>query len=187
MAEIFMPEISDSWGKYGFPAPYLRTPYKTVVALAKAVNERAVAVRLPRFAIPDFFSWLTFNEDERLREVSASVGAKLGTLDSKIGSLTPYFVNPDKIPTAASRSDCFWTWYDLLLAGADGDADNIFSWTGPYSRYSYHSLWPVKWAIQRYNQINRLRYKFTQFLSEWPYVEYEDLNDTFYFKEEEQS
>lgn len=53
-----------------------------------------------------------------------------------------------------------WTWEELLLAGADGDEDNIIDLTGEsnYGNVNLIPNWPAKWAKQRYKMINLLRF-----------------------------
>ena len=179
-----MADIPDSWEKYGFPNPNLWAPYKPFVGLIKAHNERC-RVGGAEYVIPDFFSKIILNENDRLRELPQAVRGRLGTLDQYILAQAPSFVNPAKIPTASSIGECFWTTDDLLLAGADGVEDDIICFADGYyfpSSFSFVPLWPVKWAIQRYKQINLLRYQWTHFLDQWPFVEYKDLNNTFNFK-----
>ena len=95
-------------------------------------------------------------------------------------TLSSVFVNPDKIPSASSWMDCFWDFSDLILAAAGGvEEDTIFSFDSSDWLYPEFS---VKWALQRYNAINLLRYVVTEIIYVPPYVEYEDINDTFQFK-----
>ena len=162
----------NSWQDCGFPNIHFRTAYLPWVGLVKALNERLAIVQAQQREVPGYFTrqivkMLYYcDEFDRFGLQSAVGGNRL-------------FVNPDKIPSATSVYDCYWTYSDLLLAAAGGVEGDIVTTN------IHHLLmpeFPVKWAIQRYNAINLLRYVRTKTLSKWPYVEYEDRNNTYNFK-----
>lgn len=168
---------TDSWQNYGFPNISFRTAYLPWVGLVKALNERLDAATGTahggRMPVPGYFTPRSFEMihycdyfDNSFLQYAVMGGRK--------------FVNPDKIPSATSASDCYWTFSDLLLAAAGKSEGDVVT---PYdAKDMLMPDIPVKWASQRYNAINLLRYAFCNFLDEWPYVEYEDINDTYNFK-----
>lgn len=155
---------AENWAQYGFPDNlYFRWYYTPLIGLIKATNERLDAVDLEEIELPEYFS-------EYPNYFLDSVTAKIFEAGAK-------FVNPDKISSAQSYDQCFWTQVDLSNAAADGDQ--------PYYHYQdvFSPDYPVKLAIQRYNAINLLRYVPTSDQEDWPDIfTYEDRYNTFKFK-----
>ena len=160
---------SESWEKYGFPDPTLRTGYLPYCGLVKAFAERVAASGgSGSYDLPEYF-YPTNNSRELFAVFERGMSGRCG-----------YFVNPDKIPDADNYDQCFWNYEDLTLAAAGGIQEDVFS-----AYYNVNRLapdFPVKWARQRYNAINLLRYIPTSSALDWPTFTYEDCNDTFNFK-----
>ena len=167
---------AESWEKYGFPDPRFHQGYLPYVGLCKAYTERAKAVNehAGEYPYPDYFTRINPGNNTYYF---------FNNFDQSLYGFCRNFVNPDKITGASSYSQCFWTFEDLLLAAAGGVESEIL-WTF-YDVNPLMVQFPAKWAIQRHNAINLLRYVPTKYLTEWPFVEYEDRNDTFNFKAQE--
>ena len=160
---------ANSWEDCGFPDIYFRTGYLPWLGLVKALYERRSAVGLQTYIprVPEYFCRIDIKMIYHCWDFDRALPAG-------------YFINPDKIPSASSPSDCFWTEDSLLLAAAGGVQDDVV--TTNSMRWFFLPEFPVKWAIQRYNAINLLRYVPTEYIPQWPYFAYEDLNNTFNFK-----
>ena len=165
-----MPE-PESWSKYGFPDDiFFRTVYTPMDGLIKALNERLNAIDSDPYPIPqilDSRGWDFLN---------------LHDFDDRLLNFTaPKFVNPDKITTAGRYSDCFWSWGDITRAV---ESETGEEWIRTSVSYNIMTTdYPVKWAVQRYNAINILRYVPTSDPNDWPSVfTYADRYNTFNFK-----
>ena len=160
-----MPE--ENWALYGFPDNlYFRWYYTPMIGLIKATNERLAAVGLEEIPLPKYFSEYPWYF--------------LDGVNGKILGAGEKFVNPDKISSAHSYSQCLWTSNDLLDASAEGGE--------PYYHYQwpFSPDYPVKLAVQMYKAINILRYVPTSDPRDWPDVfTYADRYNTFNFKAEE--
>ena len=166
----------NSWEDCGFPNIHFRTAYLPWVGLVKALNERVRTAPYLQLPVPGYFTpipekmFLTcyrFDNEGLIWAVSQFNNQR--------------FINPDKIqPPDPSLNDCLWTLPDLLLAAAGGIEEDIVTSNDPADILMPE--FPVKWAIQRYNAINLLRYVYTGHSSVFPYFTYEDINDTYNFK-----
>ena len=157
--------MPESWNDYGYPDDLtLKTAYLPTVALIKALNERRAAVNMEPLIVPDYFSpW-------------PGPQSFLADFDFALNATVPHFVNPDAVSSATSYSGCFWWYEDLELAAVGGDPAKV------YHRNPLQPEFCLKWALQRYAEINLLRYVATTTESDWPTFNYEDINDTFNFK-----
>lgn len=165
---------TDSWQNYGFPNISFRTVYLPWVGLVKALNERLdAAMAYRRMTVPGYFTPRSFEMIHYCDDFDNSY-LRYAVIEGR------KFVNPDKIPSATSASDCYWTFSDLLLAAAGKSEGDVVI---PYdTKDMLIPDIPVKWAFQRYNAINLLRYAAGDTMDEWPYVKYVDINDTYNFK-----
>ena len=166
----------NSWEDCGFPNINFRMGYLPWVGLAKAVNERLAAAEKwgIRQTVPGYFTRRSVDM------IYYCIDFDRFALPHTVYAADRPFINPDKIPSATNWEDCKWTYSDLLLAAAGGvEADIV---TADNRHDMLLPEFPVKWALQRYNAINLLRYSMTTYHPKWPYVEYKDINDTYNFK-----
>lgn len=157
-----------SWQEAGFPDNlFFRRFYLAGLGLDRAIDERyAAALNLHPTHPPSYF--FMFRPEDMFTFFS---GLNIG-----LRQLSPLFVNPDKISSASSYQECFWTWNELVSEATEGE---ILDWTP----YPFHPECPAKLAKQYYNAINLLRYLPTTKEEDWPdEFDYEDKNDTFQFK-----
>lgn len=163
--------MPEGWSDYGYPDHIaFRTVYLPYVGMLKAINERRAAVDFEPVAVPEYFS-----------KISTVAVSEVGNLEYALSAACYEFVNPDKIQAGKSWRTYFWTLEELLESVVDSPADIVSFY--PDARYkAFTPAWPVKWAIQRYNAVNKLRYVATV-REDYPRFEYEDKYNTFNFKE----
>lgn len=140
----------EGWAKYGFPDPHLATPYYPYVGLIKALNERRALIGKSQYNIPEFFR-LYYSRPEIL----------FNELDNYIMDTGYSFINParfDMLTDSSNFADMYYTKNDLLLLGAEGDAEKIITTNRPGFTHLLPD-WSAEWAIQRYRIINGMRYR----------------------------
>jgi len=134
------------------------------------MNERYVAAGFnPSYRPYYFFPFVADNVDIE------NVVTFFLTLNASLIDLSQLYVNPDKISSASSYNECFWTWNELVSEATDGE---MFAWAAN----PFLPECSAKLAKQFYNAFNLLRYVPTTEWYKWPVFDYEDKNDTFKFK-----
>ena len=173
--------MPETWNDYGFPDDLaFRTFALPFTGLCKALNERAEAVTtaskgqitIEPMPIPDYFT--PFPSQGGTVYANGCID-----FDFSLKTICEWMVNPDKIQPDKSWKTYLWTLEELLLSVVDDPSELIVADIG-----YYHPFVPglsVKWAVQRYNAINVLRYAATK-LEDYPDFEYEDFYNTFNFK-----
>ena len=154
-----MPEETESWEKYGFPDPGLMPLSIPLTGLIKAVLERCHVANVGTpLSVPDTFAMANEKDimyliDNALYDLSS---LKFWNLDK--------MQNPPSHESTES-SQFYYTWEELLLAGADGHEDEIVI-CAPYDSPSYNRQrlrflpeLSLKWIKQRYKMVNLLRYR----------------------------
>ena len=105
----------EGWAKYGFPDPHLATAYYPIAGLIKALNERRALIGKSQYNILEFF-----------RHYYRSPEILFNELDNYIMDTGYSFINParfDLLTDSSRIADMYYTKNDLLLLGAEGDAD----------------------------------------------------------------
>ena len=153
--------MPENWQKYHFPDPTFCTPYLPFLGLVKALNERITAEVPPEAGGP-------MDEPEKFTDMnllySDNAHYTLRLFDENLASTAGYYVNTakyDNLDANSRTDDLLWTWEELTQAAGGGE------WLDTFSDYKLTPDFPAKWAKQRYNAVNLLRYGIIDYKFEW--------------------
>lgn len=156
--------MAENWQAYGFPDGItFRTAFVPFIGLVKALNERLKAVGKTEITVPDLFTTIGESALSILRNFDVAFES----------AVHRNFINEAKTTVLnenTTYSSMYWTWEDLLIAGADGVQNNVIL-LGANEYQKLTPEWSVKWAMQRYKMLNLLRYVETEIQIEEIYGE----------------